>query len=66
MNDLIDGAERIESARIADERQQLRNNINQSCTRVAHAQIRGDVALGLRLTSAKGNQHAEGEQFARR
>ena len=50
-SDLIDDPQRVEGARISDERQKLRQNIDQPGAVVANIDVRGDMALDLRFAS---------------
>ena len=62
-SDLIDGSQPVQRARIADERQELRQDGDQFRAVVADMQIRGDMALHLWVASAQRDQHAQGKKL---
>ena len=62
--DLIDGPQSVQRARIADERQELSQGVDQFRAVVAYMEIRGDMALHLRVASAERDQHAQGNELA--
>ena len=43
--DLVDGSQRVEAARVADEREQLGDDLDQPAAVVADVEVAGDVAL---------------------
>ncbi len=61
---LVEDAQPIERARVADERDELGEDIDQPASVVADIEVRGDVPLDLRFASAERDEHGEGEQFA--
>ena len=62
--DLVDHAEPVEGARVADEGQQLGDDIDQARAIVADVEVRRHVPLHLRLAAAERDQHREREEFA--
>ena len=57
-------AQPVEGARVADERHQLGEDLDQPGPVVADVEVPGDVALDLRLAPAERDEHGEGEQLA--
>src|SRR5208337_218910 len=63
---LVDGPQSVEGAGIADERQQLGQDVDQPGAAIADMQVGGDVALDLGIAAAERDEQAEGEEFASR
>src|SRR5271166_5868640 len=63
---LLDGPQRVERARVPDERQKLGQHIDETSAVVADLEVGRDMALDLRVASANCGEHAEGEKLARR
>src|SRR5450432_1305490 len=61
---LINDSQGIEHARIADEWEQLRQDIDQPCAVIADMEVRHDMAPHLRFASTECHKHAEREQLA--
>jgi hypothetical protein len=61
---LVEGADRIEGARIADERQQLGQDGDWPWAVVADIEVGGDVAFDLGVAAAEGDEDGKGEQPA--
>jgi hypothetical protein len=61
--DLIEDAQGVERARVADVRQELGEHIEQPAAVVADVAVGGDVPAQLRLAATEGGEHGEGEQL---
>jgi hypothetical protein len=60
---LVEDAERVEGAGVADVRDELGEDGEQACAVVADVEVGGDVTGELRLAAAERGEHREGEQL---
>ena len=60
---LVDCPQAVECSWISDKRQKLRDDVDKALSTVANMEVRGDMALDLRVTSPERHEHTESEQF---
>jgi hypothetical protein len=63
LGDVVDGGEGVQGARVADEWHEDGDHIEELLAGVADVQVDGDVTFRLRVSTAEGDQHGEGEKL---